>query len=105
MAKEVIKKDGTKEAFDSEKIMDSILVKTKFWLRHQDKQINERQKKALEYVKKNKSLKSQTYLDINKVSSGTAVKEINEMVHFKYLKKVGSFRGAYYILNEEKPEK
>ena len=59
--------------------------------------LNERQKRAIEYLKRNKTLKSSTYEEINKVSHGTAVKEINELVEFEYLKKIGTYRGAYYI--------
>jgi len=64
--------------------------------------LNERQIKALEFLKKNKSIKTITYMKINDVSFGTAIKDINEMIKFKYLKKIGSYRGAYYILNEGK---
>ncbi|HLC55043.1 MAG TPA: RNA-binding domain-containing protein [Candidatus Nanoarchaeia archaeon] len=63
--------------------------------------LNERQKKALEYLKKNKSLKAKTYSEINNVSYATSVNEINEMIHFNYIKKIGSYRGAYYILKKE----
>lgn len=62
--------------------------------------LNERQKRALEYLKKNKSIKSGTYAKINKISNTTAVTEINEMIEFGYIKKVGAFRGAYYIMSE-----
>lgn len=60
--------------------------------------LNEKQKKAIVYLKKHKSIKAQTYADINKVSHATAVNEINEMIQYGYLKKIGAFRGAYYIL-------
>lgn len=66
------------------------------------KDLNDRQKQALEYLRKNKSLKARTYTEMNGVSNATAVKEINEMVQFGYLKKVGTYRGAYYVLNEKK---
>ena len=62
--------------------------------------MNENQKKALEYLKKNKSIKSETYAKLNKVSNTTAVNQINEMVEFGYIRKVGKFRGAYYVLKE-----
>lgn len=62
--------------------------------------LNERQKKAIEYLKRNKTLKSSTYEEINKVSHGTAVKEINEMIEFEYIKKIGIYKGAYYILKK-----
>jgi len=66
-----------------------------------EEDLNERQKKAIEYLKRNKTLKSNTYEEINKVSHGTAVKEINEMVEFEYLKKIGIYKGAYYILKKK----
>ncbi len=60
--------------------------------------LSERQKKAIEYLKKNKVIKTSTYVKINKISQGTAVSEINELIEFGYLKKIGSYKGAYYIL-------
>jgi len=60
--------------------------------------LNDRQKRALDYLNKHKSIKTQTYVEINKVSNATAVNDINEMITFGYMKKVGSFKGAYYIL-------
>ena len=65
------------------------------------KDLSERQKKALEYVKKHKTIKAQTYTKLNKVSYATAVNDINEMISFGYLKKVGAYRGAYYVLEGE----
>ena len=64
--------------------------------------LNERQRKALEFLKNNKSLKTKMYMKLNNISFGTARAEINEMITFGYLKKVGSFRGAYYILSGDK---
>ncbi len=61
--------------------------------------LNERQRKAVEFLRKNKSLKTKTYMEINKASYGTANKDIAEMLKFKYIKKVGEYRGAYYVLN------
>jgi len=60
--------------------------------------LNERQVKAIEFLKQNKSLKTKMYMKINNVSSGTARLDINEMIKFGYIKKIGSYRGAYYIL-------
>ncbi|MBI4447880.1 putative DNA binding domain-containing protein [Candidatus Woesearchaeota archaeon] len=65
------------------------------------KDLSLRQKKAFEYMKKHKTIKAQTYVEINKVSYATAVNDINEMISFGYLKKVGAYRGAYYILEGE----
>lgn len=67
--------------------------------------LNERQKKALEYLKRNKTIKSQTYEEINKVSHATAVNDLNEMIEFGYVKKIGAFRGAYYVLGYKADDK
>ncbi len=64
--------------------------------------LNERQRKAIGFLRINKSLKTKMYMEINKTSYGTAIKDIAEMLKFKYLKKVGEFRGAYYVLNAKK---
>ena len=45
-------------------------------------------------------MKAQTYAELNSVSHATAVSEINELVEFGYFKKVGAFRGAYYVLKK-----
>ncbi len=63
--------------------------------------LSERQKKALDYLKRNKTIKSQTYEEINRVSHGTAVSELNELIEFKFIEKVGAYRGAYYILKRK----
>src|SRR3989338_10154947 len=64
--------------------------------------LNERQKKAVEFLKKHKSLKTKKYMELNNTSFGTAIADITELLKFKYVKKVGSYRGAYYVLNEER---
>jgi len=64
--------------------------------------LNERQKKCVEFLKKYKSIKTKKYKEMHHISHGTAIADINELVQFKYIKKVGSYRGAYYVLNEEK---
>jgi len=63
--------------------------------------LNERQLKAIKFLKENKSMKTKMYMKINNVSFGTARLDINEMVKFGYIKKIGSYRGAYYILKEK----
>ena len=64
--------------------------------------LNDRQMKTIEFLKKNKSIKTKVYMKINRVSFGTARSDINEMLKFSYIKKIGSFRGAYYVINGEK---
>ena len=64
--------------------------------------LNERQIKAVEFLKGNKSIKTKMYMKINNVSFGTARLDINEMLKFGYVEKVGSYRGAYYIIQMRK---
>ncbi len=62
--------------------------------------LNERQLKALKYLKENKAITTKTYMRINKVSYVTALKDIDEMINFEYLDRVGKRRGAYYVLKQ-----
>lgn len=64
------------------------------------KDLNERQLNTIEFLKKNKSIKTKMYVKLNKVSLATATREINEMIKFSYLKKIGSYKGVYYVLKE-----
>lgn len=67
------------------------------------KDLNQRQKKAIEFMKsKNNILKTKTYMQINKISNVTSIKEINELINLGYLEKIGCFRGVYYILKKTK---
>lgn len=63
------------------------------------KDLNERQQKALTFLKKYTSLKTKQYMDMNHVSFGTANKEINELLQFGHIKKVGQYRNVYYVLS------
>src|SRR3989344_320643 len=65
------------------------------------KDLNSRQLNALDYLRQNKTIKSKTYANINEVSLPIALKDLNELIKFKFVKKIGSYRGAYYLLNEE----
>ena len=61
--------------------------------------LNKRQKKCIEFLKKQKSIKTKKYAELNNVSSGTALADIKELLKFGYIKKSGAYRGAYYVLN------
>ncbi|MFH0862752.1 MAG: RNA-binding domain-containing protein [Candidatus Altiarchaeota archaeon] len=63
--------------------------------------LNERQLKAIEFLQKNRTINTKTYSKINDISHGTAIHDINEMIKFGHLKKIGSYRGAYYLLKDE----
>jgi ATP-dependent DNA helicase RecG len=63
--------------------------------------LNERQRKCLDYLKKNKSIKSKTYAELNRISLPMAIIDLNELVQFNYVSKVGKYRGAYYVLKTD----
>ena len=65
------------------------------------KDLNSRQRNAIDYLRQNKTLKAKTYANMNEVSLPTAINDINELLKFKYLKKVGTYRGAYYVKEEK----
>jgi ATP-dependent DNA helicase RecG len=64
--------------------------------------LNERQIKAIEFLRQNKTIKTQIYCTINKVSVPTAIKDIDVLIKFGFVKKIGKYRGVYYIFNEGK---
>jgi len=63
--------------------------------------LNERQLRSLQYLKQNKTMKARTYATINKISTSMALLDISELIDFGFVKKIGSYRGAYYILAEK----
>ena len=66
------------------------------------KDLNQRQIMGIEYLHQNKTIKSKTYANMNNVSLPVAIKDLNELAKFKYIKKVGTYRGAYYVMGEPK---
>lgn len=102
-----------KNAMRSANLQDPVFTFTKSFFRltlynqkgkkkpiHSQSDLNERQKKALDYLQKHASIKSKTYAEINNVSQTTAVHDINELCNFGFLEKKGEYRGAYYVINE-----
>ena len=65
------------------------------------KDLNQRQIIGVEYLRQNKTIKSRTYANMNNISLPVAIKDLNELAKFKYIKKVGTFRGAYYVMEEK----
>lgn len=63
-----------------------------------DFKLNGRQRKAMEYLKENKKIKSEIYSKLCNVSIPTAVSDLNDLVEKRYLRKIGEYRGAYYEL-------
>lgn len=58
--------------------------------------LNERQKKALQYIKDNGRIDNKTYTDEYNVSSATAKRELQDMVSKAVLKQFGRGRATYY---------
>ena len=64
--------------------------------------LNERQNEILDILKRKEKIKSKEYADIFKISIPSAVNDLNELEKKGYIKKIGAYRGAYYILGEKK---
>ncbi len=65
-------------------------------------ELNQRQIRAIEFLQNNESIKTQQYARLNAISDRMALVDLNELVKLGYVKKVGHFKGVYYVLNEEK---
>ena len=61
--------------------------------------LNKRQKKALKYLKENKSIRNKVYRKIGDVSHKTAHIELTEMLQYGLIRSQGSGRSTHYILN------
>lgn len=65
-------------------------------------ELNERQKKAIEYVIKNSKITNQEYKEINNISSNkTAFRDLNELVSKGVLEPIGEKKGRYYTLKKD----
>jgi len=62
--------------------------------------INERQKKALEYLQNKGTITRRKYLDITNVSTRTANNELKNLVEKGLIKRKGKGRAVHYILRE-----
>lgn len=58
--------------------------------------LNERQRKALEYLKKHDFIARKTYMDLNKISNKTAFLELKDLVRKRILLKEGKGRAVIY---------
>ncbi len=66
----------------------------------EESELNERQKKAVGYVKENKEISNEIYRDINNIGKVVAAKELNELVDKAVFKPVGRARATKYVLND-----
>lgn len=57
---------------------------------------NDRQKQLLAYLKRNKTIKASQYEKIAGISNPTAVNDLNELTKQGKIKRIGTYRGAYY---------
>jgi len=62
--------------------------------------LNTRQIKALDYIRINKKIKTKEYAQMNNISVPTAINDLKKLESIKLIKKIGKYRGAYYISNE-----
>lgn len=60
-------------------------------------ELNERQKKAIEYIKKSGRITKGEYMQINKVSHKTAYEELNKMVGKNIIVRQGKGRATVYV--------
>jgi len=61
--------------------------------------INDRQKKAIQYIKQNKSISNSVYRELFEVAKRTAVRDIEELMELKMIMKRGEGRATEYIIN------
>lgn len=61
--------------------------------------LNKRQRKALKYLKENKSIKNKIYRKIGAVSHKTAHIELTEMLQYGLIRSQGNGRSTHYVLN------
>ena len=61
--------------------------------------LNERQSKMLKYIRDKKEIKAEKYANLSEVTHPTAVADLKRMEKLGFIKKIGSYRGAYYVLS------
>jgi ATP-dependent DNA helicase RecG len=61
-------------------------------------ELNERQKKAIEYLNINKKITRKIYIEINNISPRQANKDLNDLLEKRLIRKQGRGRAISYIL-------
>ena len=87
----------------SEKNLEIVLDKAKFWELHNDKKINERQRFIINYLydnydKKIGFLRTSSYAKMQKCSTDTALRDLKELVEKKMLKVEDSGKKTNYFI-------
>ena len=62
--------------------------------------LNARQKKAIEYLKRNKEISNKVYREINNIGKAIAAEELNNLVKKEVLKTIGKGRATKYVLDD-----
>jgi hypothetical protein len=65
-------------------------------------ELNQSQRKALDYLKQEGKINLRTYQEINNVGKSTAKWELKKLVDLGYLKKCGKGKATYYILSKRR---
>jgi len=60
--------------------------------------LNERQKKAIDYIRKHGRISNREYREINNVPKITAYRDTNDLIKKKLVKKIGAGAQIHYIL-------
>jgi len=58
--------------------------------------LNQRQMKAVQYVEKEGRITNNEYQKLNEITAKTSFRDIEELVNFGILKKMGENKGTYY---------
>lgn len=62
--------------------------------------LNERQKKAVDYIKEKGRITNREYSEINKIGRVYAFKELSDLVSKKVFKQIGKGRSTYYVMSD-----
>ena len=60
--------------------------------------LNERQLKAIEYLKENNQITTGVYQNLFEITDRTALRDLNELIEYRVIKKVGEKKGTKYLL-------
>jgi Fic family protein len=90
--------------FASEKNLEVVLDKAKFWELHKDKRINDRQRFIITYLYDNYDkemgfLRSSSYAKLQKCSTDTALRDLRDLVEKQMLQTDNSGKKTNYLIN------
>ena len=104
--KSLSKEWGNKEPYydldpiESKIIFESQIKESSYISEDILERLNERQKKAIEYLKVKGKITTSKYVTINHISERTARNDLVHMVNNKILQKMGKTQSAYYIIRQ-----